>query len=218
MPPRFNIPPLTRACLIASICLSVLYGVVKYNQLIQPPADDTPHLGATVPSLTIVPGLSIVYPWVFVIATLVEANIFTLAITLSTLFYGGKYLERAWGSKEFGKFLLVVSVVPNFVAFTLFNLWFVLTGSTYFTYGWHIYSGWWFHWLTSGGFQLCDSMRWHRSPGGLSCSLQAARSRAHSDHLQGHHQDSCEGIPYYLGSSPQNTLLTSLSTFLRSFY
>lgn len=113
----------------------MLYGILKYNQLIHSTPDNATHpQGYTIPSLTIVPGLSIIYPWVFAIATLVEANIFTLALTLSTLFYGGKYLERAWGSKEFGKFLLVVSVVPNFVAFTLFNLWYVLTGSTRFTF------------------------------------------------------------------------------------
>lgn len=136
MPPRFNIPPLTRACLISSVTLSVLYGVLKYNQLMSgaPAEAAPPQLAYSIPSLTIIPSLSIVYPWVFAIATLVEANIFTLAITLSTLFYGGKYLERAWGSAEFGKFLLVVSVVPNFVTFTIFNLWYVLTGSTRFAY------------------------------------------------------------------------------------
>ncbi|KAI5791705.1 eukaryotic integral membrane protein-domain-containing protein [Peziza echinospora] len=136
MPPRFNIPPLTRACLVASIGLTVLHGVVKYNQIVSQPssgATPVPDSGA-VPYLTVVPGLSIVYPWTFLIATLVESNIFTLAITLSTLFYGGKYLERAWGSKEFGKFLLVVFVVPNFLAFTAFNLWFVLTGSTAYSF------------------------------------------------------------------------------------
>ncbi|KAF8466241.1 eukaryotic integral membrane protein-domain-containing protein [Kalaharituber pfeilii] len=135
MPPRFNIPPLTRSCLLSTIGLSVLYGTIRYNQLInRPSGDTTPPDAYTIPFLTIVPGLSIVYPWVFVLASFVETNIFNLAITLSTLFYGGKYLERAWGSAEFGKFLLVVSLVPNFVAFTLFNLWFVLTGSTFFAF------------------------------------------------------------------------------------
>lgn len=82
-----------------------------------------------VPFLAIVPGMSIVFPWVFVFATLVESNIFTLAITLTTLFYGGKYLERAWGSKEFGKFLLAVGVVSNLVAYFTYIIWFALTGN-----------------------------------------------------------------------------------------
>lgn len=155
MPSRFNIPPLTRTCLISSVTLSVLYGVLKYNQLISgTPAGAAPQQEAyAIPSLTIVPSLSIVYPWVFASATLVEANIFTLAITLSTLFYGGKYLERAWGSAEFGKFLLVVSVVPNFVAFAIFNLWYVLTGSTHFAY------------------EKPPSSNWASSPLPCSCSL-----------------------------------------------
>lgn len=52
-----------------------------------------------------------------------------MAITLATLFYGGKYLERAWGSAEFGKFLLVVSIVPNFLAFVVYIAWFAVTGN-----------------------------------------------------------------------------------------
>jgi membrane associated rhomboid family serine protease len=83
----------------------------------------------TVPYLAIVPALSITYPWTFVTASLVEQNIFTLAITLVTLFYGGKYLERAWGSAEFGKFLLVVSLVPNFLSFVIYVAWFAATGN-----------------------------------------------------------------------------------------
>jgi hypothetical protein len=59
----------------------------------------------------------------------ISAQIFTLAITLATLFYGGKYLERAWGSAEFGKFLLVVSLVPNFLAFVVYIVWFAVTGN-----------------------------------------------------------------------------------------
>lgn len=29
------------------------------------------------------------------------------------MFYGGKYLERAWGSREFGKFILVLALASN---------------------------------------------------------------------------------------------------------
>lgn len=83
----------------------------------------------TVPFLTVVPALSIVFPWTFLTATFVEQNIFTLFITLATIFYGGKYLERAWGSAEFGKFLLVISLVPNFLTFCFYIAWFAITGN-----------------------------------------------------------------------------------------
>lgn len=51
----------------------------------------------------------------------------TLLIAGATILYGGKYLERAWGSREFGKFLLVVILVPNLVTAFLYVLLFVVT-------------------------------------------------------------------------------------------
>ncbi|RPA97107.1 DUF1751-domain-containing protein [Choiromyces venosus 120613-1] len=138
MPPRVNIPPLTRGCLVVCVFLSVLTGTLRYrdwmaHQEEYPPDSPTGGGGSqiyTVPYLTVVPALSIVFPWTFLTAALVEQNIFTLFITLATLFYGGKYLERAWGSREFGKFLLVVAVVPNVVTFFIYIVWFALTGNT----------------------------------------------------------------------------------------
>jgi len=134
MPPRVNIPPLTRGCLVACVFLSVLTGALRYRDRMarqeEYPPDSLTGGGSqiyTVPYLTVVPALSIVFPWAFLTATLVEQNIFTLIITLATLFYGGKYLERAWGSREFGKFLLVVAVVPNVITFLLYIAWFALT-------------------------------------------------------------------------------------------
>jgi hypothetical protein len=58
----------------------------------------------------------------------VEQNIFTVVLNAVTLFYGGKYLERAWGSREFGKFILIVALVPNIVAIPIYLLWWTVTG------------------------------------------------------------------------------------------
>lgn len=136
MPPRVNIPPLTRVSLIVTVSLSILTGTLRYRDWMSRQSETTTTTGSTasdeyftVPFLTVVPALSIVFPWTFITATFVEQNIFTLFITLATLFYGGKYLERAWGSAEFGKFLLVVSVVPNFITFIIYIAWFALTGN-----------------------------------------------------------------------------------------
>lgn len=137
--PRINIPPLSRACLISCLTLSVLSGALRYRAWLaqhtspgdtsQPPAHGGGSQLFTVPYLTVVPAQSLVYPWTFVTATLVEQNIFTLATTLGTLFYGGKYLERAWSSAEFAKFLLVLALVPNVVTFAVYIAWFAVTGN-----------------------------------------------------------------------------------------
>ncbi|KAH0544646.1 hypothetical protein GP486_008501 [Trichoglossum hirsutum] len=141
MPPRINLPPLTRFLLGFLVGLSVLTGALRYRQWnAQHGAGDNRREPSSEPSsivvplLTIVPQLSLFYPWVFVVATLVEQNLFTLAITAATIFYGGKYLERAWGSPEFAKFVLVVSVVPNLSAFATYILWFAVTGDVVRSY------------------------------------------------------------------------------------
>ncbi|KAL7270005.1 hypothetical protein RUND412_007300 [Rhizina undulata] len=141
MPPRVNIPPLTRAALIISVILTVFTSALRYRlqisqQLPTTPPSDSPDAPSepgtspilTVPYLTSVPAQSLLFPWTLLTSTFVEQNIFTLIVALGTLFYGGKYLERAWGSKEFGKFLLVVSLVPNLIAFLFCIAAFAVTG------------------------------------------------------------------------------------------
>jgi len=84
-------------------------------------------VGDGVPYLALIPGASIVYPWVFMLATVVEQNVFGLLITGLTILYGGRYLERAWGSKEFAKFMLFISMIPNLLSFLIYALSFVLS-------------------------------------------------------------------------------------------
>ncbi|OJD12032.1 hypothetical protein AJ78_07320 [Emergomyces pasteurianus Ep9510] len=113
---RINIPPITRAILSAICALSFLNGVARWRQYEGSP-------GAPIPYLSLVPSNILFYPWTLVTTTFVEQNIFTVVITGATLFYGGKYLERAWGSREFAKFILVVALVPNIVMVFLYLLW-----------------------------------------------------------------------------------------------
>ena len=93
MPPRINIPPVTRALLGALLFQSFLSAAIRYRQW-----TETAHI--VIPYLTLVPQLSLVYPWTFLTSALVEGNVFTLAIAGLTLYHGGRYLERAWSSAE----------------------------------------------------------------------------------------------------------------------
>ncbi|KAL4977477.1 eukaryotic integral membrane protein-domain-containing protein [Aspergillus desertorum] len=110
---RINISPATRVCLIALITLSFLYNIARWRQLDTTPG--TPTVSPPVPYLTLVPSQFMFYPWTLLTATFVEQNIFTVLLNLATLFYGGKYLERAWGSREFTKFIVTIALVPNAV-------------------------------------------------------------------------------------------------------
>ncbi|KAK4250108.1 eukaryotic integral membrane protein-domain-containing protein [Corynascus novoguineensis] len=120
MPPRINIPPVTRITLIVLGVQSVLSAAIRYRQW-------TANSEIVIPYLNLIPQLSLVYPWTFLTTTFVESNVFTLSIACATLYNGGRYLERAWSSREFAKFLLVTSVVPNALCFGTSILFFALT-------------------------------------------------------------------------------------------
>ncbi|KAF1991340.1 DUF1751-domain-containing protein [Aulographum hederae CBS 113979] len=133
MAPRINIPPITRALLLSLFLLTI--SNIALRPISTPtllyllsPFNFSSWIGA--PFLCIVPGVSIVYPWVFFTATLVEQNIWGLAISGFALFFGGRYLERAWGGAEFAKFVLFVAVIPNLVAFGTCVVWYALTHNT----------------------------------------------------------------------------------------
>ncbi|KAI5462289.1 eukaryotic integral membrane protein-domain-containing protein [Mariannaea sp. PMI_226] len=120
MPPRLNIPPVTRVVLIGLLAQSLLSAAIRYRQW-----NENTHI--VIPYLTLVPQLSIIYPWTFLTSTFVESNIFTFGIAGTTLYYGGRYLERAWSSAELAKFLALISFVPNFLTLCVMVTFFTLS-------------------------------------------------------------------------------------------
>ncbi|KAJ4307003.1 hypothetical protein N0V88_000377 [Collariella sp. IMI 366227] len=126
MPPRINIPPVTRIVLIVLGVQSVLSAAIRYRQW-------GTDAEIVIPYLNLIPQLSLVYPWTFLTTTLVETNIFTLSAACLTLYHGGRYLERAWSSREFGKFLLITALVPNLLCFGTSILFFALTRNEQWT-------------------------------------------------------------------------------------
>ncbi|KAL2828980.1 eukaryotic integral membrane protein-domain-containing protein [Aspergillus cavernicola] len=125
---RINIPPATRVCLISLLTLSFLYNIARWRQLDTNPG--TPTVSPPVPYLTLVPSQFLFYPWTLLTATFVEQNIFTVLLNLATIFYGGKYLERAWGSREFTKFIVTIAVVPNVVIIPCYLVWTAISGAS----------------------------------------------------------------------------------------
>lgn len=127
MPPRINIPPVSRILLIALGLQSILSAGIRYRQW-------TANSEIVIPYLNLVPQLSLIYPWTFLTTTLVESNVFTFSIACLTLYHGGRYLERAWSSREFAKFLIVVALVPNTLCFATMILFFTFTRDERWTY------------------------------------------------------------------------------------
>lgn len=127
MPPRINIPPVTRVLLVTLLSQSLLSAAIRYRQW-----SETSKI--VIPYMTLIPQLSLAYPWTFLTTTLVEGNIFTLAIACFTLYQGGRYLERAWSSADLAKFLVIASLVPNVLTFLVMVFFFALTDSDSWTY------------------------------------------------------------------------------------
>lgn len=127
MLPRINIPPVTRILLITLGLQSILSAAIRYKQW-------SANSDIIIPYLNLIPQLSLIYPWTFLTTTLVESNIFNLSIAALTLYHGGRYLERAWSSREFAKFLLVTALVPNIFCFGIMIMLFTFTRNESWTY------------------------------------------------------------------------------------
>ncbi|EXJ95059.1 hypothetical protein A1O1_00177 [Capronia coronata CBS 617.96] len=129
---RINIPPVTRVLLAIIIALTLLYNIARWRLSQSEPNAATPSSPTTrpiVPYLALVPSLCLWYPWTFLTATFVEQNIFTLLVNGTTVFFGGKYLERAWGSQGFIYAILIAAVIPNLMAVPTYIVWATVTGN-----------------------------------------------------------------------------------------
>ena len=119
MPLRVNIPPVTRILLISLLSLSLLYNIARWRSIDY----SRGAIPATIPYLTLVPSLFYKYPWTLLSSTIVEQNIFTVLLNAATVFYGGKYLERAWGSREFSQFIGVIAIIPKVLIVPIYLIW-----------------------------------------------------------------------------------------------
>ena len=121
MPLRINVPPLTRFLLVVLLLTSVTYQFRRYK-----------YRGHQIEAdawFVLTAQWAIYYPWVLITASFAERNILTLLIAGATILGGGRYLERAWGSTEFGKFLAVVILGPNVAALLVYLTVFAITRS-----------------------------------------------------------------------------------------
>ncbi len=132
---RINLPPLTRSLLGALLLFTFLnFALRPHANWVEKVEKPLLGVGNGTPYLTIVPRRSVIYPWVFALATVVEQNVLGLIITGLTIFYGGRYLERAWGSHEFTKFILFVAMIPNILSFALYAFGYLVTGKSSMLY------------------------------------------------------------------------------------
>ncbi|KIX02142.1 uncharacterized protein Z518_08081 [Rhinocladiella mackenziei CBS 650.93] len=126
---RINLPPVSRVLLAVIITLTFLYNIARWRLSSDEAAPTTPPARPIVPYLALIPSQCLWYPWTLLSATFVEQNIFTLLINGATVFFGGKYLERAWGSQGFIHVILISSIIPNLLVVPTYIIWAALTGN-----------------------------------------------------------------------------------------
>ncbi|KIW78884.1 hypothetical protein Z517_08723 [Fonsecaea pedrosoi CBS 271.37] len=131
---RINLPPVTRVLLGTIVSLSFLYNIARWrlstdNASVGDPTTTNPPVRPIVPYLALVPSQCLWYPWTFLSATFVEQNILTLLINGVNIFFGGKYLERAWGTQGFVYVILISSIIPNLLMVPTYILWGAITGN-----------------------------------------------------------------------------------------
>jgi membrane associated rhomboid family serine protease len=140
MPPRINLPPLTRSLLLTLLSLSLLNAFLRFRSWssstpTNEQSSTAPSIYLTsplwaIPYLVLIPTQSIKFPWTFLTSALIENNIVSLAISSAVVWFGGKYLERAWGGQEFAKFVLFVTTIPNILTFFIYAVWHGLASNT----------------------------------------------------------------------------------------
>lgn len=128
---RFTLPKVTRAILALLVVVSVVWQVSAARRA---------GLGLDFRKSTLVPWVSLTpqtswkYPWVYITATFAEQNLFTLGVAAAWFYFGGKYLERAWGEQELGRFIALLTILPTLITSLLYLAAYGLTRSSNLLY------------------------------------------------------------------------------------
>lgn len=121
---RINIPPVTRGLVLLTISFTFLYALARWSVISAATGSATPTpADLSIPYLTLVPSKSIYYIWTVLTSTFVEQNVLNLLINTTAVLLSGRYLERAWGSKDFGIVVLIAAIIPNLLVIPTYVVW-----------------------------------------------------------------------------------------------
>ncbi|KAI9317920.1 eukaryotic integral membrane protein-domain-containing protein [Dichotomocladium elegans] len=128
-----NIPALTKALVTTLVVLSCSSYIYTYRaQASAENPDDIAFSGC--PFIGILPGLAMYNPWTFLTAAFYEDNVFSLFGSVLVLLLCGKYLERAWGSRELLKYVVISATLSNVVTWIGIVATFYVSGDSKFLY------------------------------------------------------------------------------------
>ncbi|KAI8388849.1 eukaryotic integral membrane protein-domain-containing protein [Radiomyces spectabilis] len=127
-----NVPSLTKALVTSVVLLSgASYVYIYRQQLNAVPEATIPNI---CPLIGLVPGMVYYAPWTILTAAFYEDNVFTLILGTVVLLLCGKYLERAWGSRELLKYILLVAALSNIVTWFGIMITYYISGDERFLF------------------------------------------------------------------------------------
>ncbi|KAJ3289872.1 hypothetical protein HK104_007162 [Borealophlyctis nickersoniae] len=117
--PFRNVPPATRALLVAALVLFCAGHFLRQKS--------EGSAAVTTPLLAVVPGSSLLYMWTFATAGIFESSLVNLVINLLIFAGAGRYFEQAWGSREYVKAVAIISVSSYVLVFLALFVEYALT-------------------------------------------------------------------------------------------
>ncbi|TXT13448.1 hypothetical protein VHUM_00815 [Vanrija humicola] len=99
--------------------LLIVFSISHYalSAVVRSRSDVLPTPGHELPWLVFLPETSWKYPWTLLTAGFVELNPIEFLVSLVTIPFACRYLERLWGMRELLRFSFLVIIISNVIAF-----------------------------------------------------------------------------------------------------
>jgi len=123
-------PPATRTFTALLIVMSGTYYWLQWRHPEVASIRERPQI----PYLTLVPGISWMYPWTLLTSSFIEKSVIELVFSLICLPVSLRYLERLWGTPETFRFIGVVLIISNVVTLILSWIEYLVSGMELFIY------------------------------------------------------------------------------------
>ncbi|CAG8441609.1 7254_t:CDS:2, partial [Scutellospora calospora] len=124
-----NVPPTVKTLTFLIVFISALGVLKRFHRWIE-----NPFAIDVLPDFAMVPGHAIQKFWTFFTAGFLETDPMSLIGSVITMAACGKYLERAWGSKDFLKFVGIILIGVTLATFLTYLLEYTITGDQYYLY------------------------------------------------------------------------------------
>jgi membrane associated rhomboid family serine protease len=108
-----RIPIVTKLTCAATITLSLLSWILRYRHWASTGDNASDTEAGIIKFITLVPASSFYMPWTLITNQVVASNLITLMLSVAVLLLGGRYLERAWSSRELAEFYIVIGLATS---------------------------------------------------------------------------------------------------------